>query len=692
MKRKLLTFFLLLAMVFAVGCNKKDKTPDPTPTPVPTSTPTPVPVNLAKENLSKLVVDYDALQKLEPYNQVDLSKGIGYDMTIDFSLGDQIKELLGLTDLNSLTLSGKVDMKEAISMDMDLFLNSSEIINAVMLMDSENIMMNLPKYSSSVAAFSMKEILESADAGVADSDAIADAMNPANAMALSEELMNSFRTVLTDLAACFKEESITPKSSIGTGDYVMTGDKHTVKANPKDVITVLKNFETAMEKIYGELDFDWTGLESSEATALFLDYYTDEKGNFAWAFHTDENPDDQFVFINTGLGFCLYKDENGTTTPGMTSIKSTESTGVIYLYFSDEEPAEGELAEPMGTIDYEYTDNYVHADIVLDTIEATLDYSVKNDVVTYDLTLVMEGMSFVIKETVSKERADISMTLASYGIAYATIDIGMTIRDYKEVSMPTNTVDLETWAAGLDQEALLNDLTQLMTDYPILALLFNSTEDEGDYDEWEGEEWSDGTETQRTEPFVLPADYTDDFIGMTGWSVDSEGYVDFEPLEDEVFAAGKPSTGYDRLAISEDQQQKLFSIAEAAVKNYEKTSYPYYWIWGSAEYQNVESYYTISYEFANQDNWDDVISYTFDAVSGEFIGADIYNPSKDEALRIANEIFNAFGGTYTITDAMVEEGTYDTENGFSFYGYDAAQYGGNYYNISISAYSDDWDW
>ena len=41
---------------------------------------------------------------------------------------------------------------------------------------------------------------------------------------------------------------------------------------------------------------------------------------------------------------------------------------------------------------------------------------------------------------------------------------------------------------------------------------------------------------------------------------------------------------------------------------------------------------------------------------------------------------------------MVEEGTYDTENGFSFYGYDAAQYGGNYYNISISTYNDDWDW
>ena len=69
---------------------------------------------------------------------------------------------------------------------------------------------------------------------------------------------------------------------------------------------------------------------------------------------------------------------------------------------------------------------------------------------------------------------------------------------------------------------------------------------------------------------------------------------------------------------------------------------------------------------------------------------DIYNPSKDEALRIINEIFKVIGGTYTITDTMVEEGTYDADAGFSFYGYDAAQYGGNYYNVELSVYDSEW--
>lgn len=683
MKRKLFTFFLLLALVFAVGCNKKDKNPDPTPTIAPTATPTPV--NMAKANLEKAVTGYDELMNLQPNNQMDLSNGIGYDLTMDFSIGQQIKDILGLSDLDSLRLSGIVDMKDAISMDFGVSLNSSELLNAVMILDNSNVMLNFPKYSSSYAAFSMEEILK--EAGVSDSLSILETINPANTMQLSNDIADMFRTRMTELNGCFKEESITPKSSIGTGDYVMTGDKHTIKADPKNVLAVLKSFVADMEKYYGELNVDWSDLETSSATAMFLDYYKDEKGNFAWAFHTDEAPGNQIVLISTELGFCLYNTENGTDTVGMNSVKSTENSGVIYLFFSEEELEEGELAEPLGTIDYEYSDTAVHAEIVIDTIEATLDCSMANDIINYDVTLVMDGFSFVIKEKASKEHVEMSFTLASYGIAYATVDMNMTLRDYADISIPANTVDIDTWLTTLDQEAMINDLTQLLTDYPILASLLGYS-----FDDLGGEEWSDGTETSRTEPFVLPAGYTDDFMHMTGWNVDSEGYVDFEPLESEVIAAGKSSTGYDLLPVSEDQVQKLFAIVETAVNNPEKNASAYYWVWGSAEYQDVASYYSVSYEFSNPDNWDDYITLSFDAISGDFIGVDICNPSKDEALRVANEIFQTLGGTYTITGDIAEAGTYDSDAGFSFYGYDAAEYGGNYYNISINAYNDDWDW
>jgi len=690
MKRKLFTLFLLLTMFFAIGCNKKNKNPDPTPTPAPTATPTPVPVNLAKENLKKLVDSYDSMLEKQPNNQVDFRKGVGYDITLDLSIGQQILSMLGITDLNSVSLSGTMDMKDNLAANLSLYLNSSEVVNAHAIMDANNLLFTLPKYASNYASLALDEMLETeGDTISGNIGSLTKNLNPANAAALSEEMTNMIRSRLTDLVNCFKEvEGVTGNVSIGTGDYTMTGDRHTVSANAKDVLAVIKAFEADMENYYGELNLDLSDLEDSEATTLFLDYYKDKNGGYAWAFRTDSATDKTITFVNTDLGFCLYKTENGSETLGMTSEKSSEKSGVIYLYFNDEELAEGELPEPMGTIDYEYEENSLHTEIEIDTIEATVDYSMKNDIINYDVTLVVEGLSFVIKEKVAKEHMEMSMTLASFGLEYATIDMDLTLRDYAETPVPANTVDLETWAAGLDQLSLLNDLTALMNEYPFLALLFNMSENEDGYDEWEGEEWSDGDETQREEPFVLPADYHDDFMNMTGWTVDAEGYVDFEPLESEVLAAGKPSTGYDMLAITEDQKQSLFILAETAIKNYEKTSYTSYWVWGSAEYQDVQSYYSVSYEFADPDNWDNYITYTFDALSGDFIGVDIYNSSKDEALRIANEAFKTLGGTYAITDTMAEESTYDSDAGFSFFGYDGSPYGSNYYNVSFSVYSD----
>jgi hypothetical protein len=40
---------------------------------------------------------------------------------------------------------------------------------------------------------------------------------------------------------------------------------------------------------------------------------------------------------------------------------------------------------------------------------------------------------------------------------------------------------------------------------------------------------------------------------------------------------------------------------------------------------------------------------------------------------------------------MVEEWIYDGDAGFSFYGYDGAEYGDSYYYVSVSAYNDDWN-
>ena len=69
-----------------------------------------------------------------------------------------------------------------------------------------------------------------------------------------------------------------------------------------------------------------------------------------------------------------------------------------------------------------------------------------------------------------------TFTLASYGIEYATIDMDMTLRDYVANNAPTNTVDVETWAAGMNQQVMLNDFIRLIAEYPFLARLLELVE------------------------------------------------------------------------------------------------------------------------------------------------------------------------------------------------------------------------
>ncbi|MBQ8189603.1 MAG: hypothetical protein IJZ44_07465 [Lachnospiraceae bacterium] len=701
MKKKIYTFTLLLALIFIIGCNKQKEYPIPTPivettatvTPTPTSTPTPsptpIPENLAKTNLKKLPELFDQIMSYSPQNTVDYSKGVGYDINIKFSIGSQIAELLGISDLKNISIDGTMDAKDTIAANLDFCLNDEKITNAHLFADSENLLFNLPAYSSNYALTTWEELMNSLNetetdteelrSSLPDNSKIISTLNVVdkNALPSDEELINTFKSCMDDFIECFVEvPGITEHASIGTGDYLMTGEKHTVSANINELIAVLERLETELQVYYGDLNFGLDSLETDGATTLFLDYYTNGADCYAWAAYPDNSTSEPFVYINTPLGFCLYRvEEDGTETLGMYSVKSSEKAGTITLAFGEE--------EPIGTVDYEYSDNSISIYAVLDTLELTMEYSKTNDTIRYNATVLMDGVSVVIKETVTPTRTDVSASLASYGMEYLTMSVSTSTRDYVEIPVPTNYVDMNTWAEGLDQETLMADLMALMQKYPSLMSLFGGSEEEEDGEYSDDEFWDEDDTRSETEPFTLPEDYTDDFMGMTGYAVDSDGYVDFYPVEDEVLAAGKPSTGYDTLALSDDQKQQLFTIAETAIPNCEKDTYSFYWIWGGIQYNDVQSYYSMDYEFNDPNNWDNSITISLDPISGEFISVDIYYASKEDALRIANEMFAVLGGTYTITDKMVEEYAIN-EDGFSFSGYDGTEYGSNYYNVGIS--------
>jgi len=699
MKKRIYCMLLLLVLIFSAGCNKEKTnhpvptpteeaapTNTPTPTSTPTPTPTPVPENLAKIQLEKLPEQFDTLMSYNQETTADLSKGIGYDITMDISLGDQIISLLGLEGLEKFGLSGTFDMKDTIAANLSLNLNNSEVINAHAFADSSKLYFNLPKYSANYAVSTWEELLESADM-----DASAFSGITTEALTASADLPNKLRSHLVSLVNCFDEvDGITKDATIGTGDYTLTGEKHTVKASKTELIAVFSALEETLSTYTGtDMSTLTDDFLPEESNALVLDYYVDANGNYAWAFYPDSIAAEPPVFINTDKGFCLYREEDGVASVLMSSVKSSETSGTVTMFDGETDGNALFVADYTAEKDTFNMVAKLYQEDSQEPIELTLKSSTANEILSYDLTVVVEGMSIVMKQTTAKNDVTMSLTLASYGVKYATIDYIIKLRDYVEIPTPANTTTIDTWVNSIDQTALTSDLMTLMQEYPFLMTLMGLSGEDFDPDNRENE-WVD--DTPGDDAFEMPAGYTDDFMNMTGYSVDEDGYVDFEPLPDEVFAAGKPSTGLDTLKVSDDQVQALFDIAKKAIPNCQSDSSAYYWVWGSVEYDDVRSYYTNEFEFDDPDNWDNSITFTFDAISGEFTSVDIYHASKEEALRIANEVFQVLGGTYTITDTMVEDYTYDDENGFSFSGYDAAQYGSNYYNVGISIYSSDWDW
>ncbi len=674
MKKKLLLFVCLFTLLFATGCNKEEKFAVPTPTTAPTETsaptetptptPTPIPENLAMANLKKLPEAYSSLLALQPEADVDYSKGLGYDFEMDLAINESVLELLEITGLKSISLDGTMDMKDAFAFDGTLYLNETEVISAELYTDFQNFMFNLPKYSTAYAAATMEEL-----AGTTSEEM--PAFNLAD-FPTNQELYALMENSLNSLIDCFEPQiGIEENLTIGTGEYVMTGEKHTVTVSRENLLAWTDTFEKEFVELLGtEINFDDVVSEEDASaeetfTNFVMHYYTDNNGSYAWELYPDTEADVPLVFVSTPKGFCLYSQEEGTQEVILYSVAASDKTGTITIP-GDEETAAVNL-------NYEFGDNSITLSMADETMEFSMYYAVNNGTVTVDFELIAEGVSFVMKETATTTTADLTISVASFGMEMGSLTMKATLRDYAEITVPQNTTDMETWSAGLDQEALTADLMKLMTDFPFLMdLIMNSGEGE-----------DQGTAPEST--YTPPADYTDAFMNMTGYYIDSDGYVDFNPTKDEVLAMGVPSTGFDTIAVTEDQKTALFNFSKSCFEKCDSDSEEFFWVYGDTLDGTVDSYYSVEYTFAEAGNWENYISLEFDAVSGAFHIANIYNPSKDEAFRIANELLKLLNIDYTITQKAAEEYTF--ENGLSLAAYDGAEYGSNYYYVGFEIYN-----
>ena len=633
MKKKLLYFILFFTLVLVAGCNKEKESPvsDATPTPTATSTPTPTPANLAKENLEKLPAALDQLAALNPESKLDYSNGIGYDITMNVSLSSKVLELLALygLDLNgleSITAHGTMDIKDCFSMDMTLGLNNSDIVNALLYANSEHLMFNLPKYSTNFASMSWTELL--GDSGIEDFS-----FN----LQSSQEMQNILQDHMIKFIDCFQEvEGFSKDATIGTGNYIITGDKYTVQASSKDMYAVLESLAAELKKISPAYSMDTEELRPDENITFVLDFYSGTEGNYAWAAYPDNSAEDPLIFVNTPAGFCLYTIEEETPSVIMSSVATSDQSGEIIIAATEEQEE--------GYIEYEFDDTSLYMNAEIDTLDLTLDLAKKGETLEYEITMVVDGISVIIEETVAKEQIDMTCTIASFGVKFATITCNYNLRAYNEVPAPQNIADVETWSANLDQLTLVQDLFQLTADYPFLADLILGSEDNS----YEDDFYEDNIYFEE-EPFVVPEDYTDEFSSMTGYTIDSDGYVDFSPLENEVLAIGKPSTGYDSVTLSDTQKQSLLDYASGLFTDYYYEAENYYSVWGSIEFDTVESYYQTEHYYADNNDYNNFVFLNFDAVSGDFIDISIYTSSLDKTLSATTDVLKILGIDATLS-------------------------------------------
>lgn len=674
MKKKLLSMFLLLTLLFTAACNK-EKTAEPTPTTAPTATeiptatptpspsPTPVPENLAMAALESLSDSLEYLVEYTPEETVDYSNGIGMDLAMDFTVNSDILQLIGLADLESIHLDGSYDIKDIMAANFTFFLGETELLNFNMFTDMNNVLFNLPKYSDQYAGFSFEELANSTSeeieweegetpsaSGLFSDDAYQvirtnTTIDSAN-IPTSEDMTELIYVYVKRFVDCFQPQEISEENvSIGTGNYTMTGKKYTVSASATDLQAVIDAM-AADPTMPAELAQELDALLLDGFNSFVMNYYVNEEGSFAWEVYPDTEADQPAVLVSVPTGFCLYSTaEDGTENIILYSVTTGEGAGTITIPTTEEGVSDI-------SVEYNFTDeNNGSIHVMADAMELTMNVSKNGDIMQYDYTFVADGSSILMKATVTPQKeADLTVDIASYGMLIASVELNATFRDYNEIPVPQDYVDLDTWTANLDTEAFNADLEQLMEDYPALADLFLGSEEE-----------------EEMEPYIPDENYSDAFMNMTGYYMDEYGYVYFEPSEEEVLAIGEPSTAYARYPLSAETRQQLLDLGAKNFPAFAPEVYTSYIISGSAEYNNVTSDYTEEYIYLLDESWEVYYDLVFDAVSQELIGITISHKTEEEALALINEALTILG----VEAVTPEEPEFEAVAGnFYVYGYE----------------------
>lgn len=656
MKKKLVLFFLCFILLFAMACGggeEADPTPTPTLTPSPSPSPTPTPVNAAKETLDNLETAWESLLTWNGTGNVDATKGFGYDVSMDISVNQLLMSMLGLADIKNIGIDMTMDMNnELLSADIGLSVNEEDLLSMVMASDYEKLVYNLPKYSTEYAGV------------VPETDPESTVTIPN-----TEELLSMYKDIVADLFATFKaEEAFIDNATIEREGYKVTGQKFTVTASVSDINKILNEFSSAFLELYPDAEVEVTEIPEDEMSTLVFHVYKGTDGTFAWELYPDTAAEEPMGLISAENGFCLFTTTDGVTEILLSSTKASSTEGTLCF------PNDGEEM----VLNYTLSDNNITLSDAENTVSVSIGWQFSTDYISLDLSVLTEEIGLVYNMVADGKKSHMELSFSSYDTQLAKLSADYTIRDYKAATMPESFLDVDAWGAQMDSAALEKDLETFLETYPALRTLLGLEEESGDDytdDDYTDDDWTDY-------PTYDPSlTYENAFTGMTGYSVDEYGDVYFEPLESEVLALGIPSTGLYYTEITADQQQALIQYVANAFANDIEQSGTFYYVLGNVADDSVESQYFTEFYITDSTNGYNILDLYFEAITGYFHTVDIYSASRDEALRMANDILVILGAepalTNTLDEASLNEGVWVGD--FLIYGYNY----GDYYCISI---------
>ncbi len=650
--------------------DKKDE-PDPTPTEEP-----------VKDIFAEKVQEFadavtEVLEKAEA-NQGDANKGVAAEYSLELELGDAVAEAYGLSELEKIGLDFTMNMKGTeIAMVAGLLLNGESVLDMDIYENSEAIYVNLPKYSDSYMKMDLQELLGD------QMDAMISSFDQMDEMLANMPTAGDYKKMWVDFTEQYMDamefQGVEKEQTVAQGDYTVTGDKYTNKMNVEKLESAMNTLTEALAQ-FEALQLEVTEMELDDATEAYVHYYEGANDTFAIELEVVDQKE-SIVVMNAEKGYCMYTVADDEAEVLLYTVRESDKKGSIV--FIDEIGTENAIAYD------NFSENGVDLTMSVEggnTIELSCQTS--GDKTEVEFAMPETGVELEAEFKGDVKKGEMVLSFAYQGIEFGTLSVDYMEVEYMDTPAPAKAVDQETWAAGLDVEAFATDLQQLMTDYPTIANLIMASmggdingDDDGNLggedDNLGGEDA--GNAGGEGTAFVMPEGYTDEFMNMTGYTVDEDGYVDFEPVLDEVIAAGKPSTGMDTMPVTDDQKTQMHEYAKTAYAKYYLADYVFYSIYGSVKYESVNSYYNESYTYYDDSEFSNSIEFTFDAISGELGGITVRNVDKAETVRMANEMFAIAGIDHTVTEENMEE--YITVGDISISGYEGSSSYTVYMNI-----------